>query len=169
MIVYFGLAFKLVELYKKNNNACVFGACSSAGVRRRWFFQVSHIFLFLFFLSFFYNSFFFSFRGIAAFFRPLIRLFQGSAISKSADVLRKVANKPIAKKLIKQTKKEIGKTALNVVSDILDGSHNKNTLKNHGLSTLKNIGTSVLKNPKKERKFGSKDKRGKKRKRTVFD
>ena len=168
MIVYFGLAFKLVELYKKNNNACVFGACSSAGVRRRWFFQVSHIFLFLFFLSFFYNS-FFSFRGIAAFFRPLIRLFQGSAISKSADVLRKVANKPIAKKLIKQTKKEIGKTALNVVSDILDGSHNKNTLKNHGLSTLKNIGTSVLKNPKKERKFGSKDKRGKKRKRTVFD
>ena len=90
-------------------------------------------------------------------------------VSKSADVLRKVAKKPIAKKLINQTKKELGKTAMNVVSDILDGSHNKNTLKNHGLSALKNIGTSVLKNPKKERKSTSKDKRGKKRKRSVFD
>ena len=109
------------------------------------------------------------FRGIAAFFRPLIRLFQSPAVSKSADVLRKVAKKPIAKKLINQTKKELGKTAMNVVSDILDGSHNKNTLKNHGLSALKNIGTSVLKNPKKERKSTSKDKRGKKRKRSVFD
>ena len=58
---------------------------------------------------------------------------------------------------------------MNVVSDILDGSHNKSTFKNHGLSALKNIGTSVLKNPKKERKSASKDKRGKKRKRSVFD
>ena len=85
------------------------------------------------------------FKGITALFKPLIRLFTGTAAKKSADVLRKIAVKPIAKTLLKQSKKELGKTAANVVSDVLQGGDIKESLKKNGVKAVKNIGTASLK------------------------
>lgn len=109
------------------------------------------------------------FKGLAALFRPLINLFRTPAVGKSIDILRKVSKKPIAKKLISQTKKELGKTAINVANDIIEGSSVKKSLKNHGLKALKNIGSEVLKKQSKVKKTDQKHKRGKKRKRSIFD
>ena len=109
------------------------------------------------------------FKGIAALFRPLINLFRTPAVTKSVDILRKVAKKPIAKKLISQAKKELGKTAVNVANDMLEGSSVKNSLKNHSLTALKNIGSEVLKKSPKSKKTVKKLKSGKKRKRSIFD
>jgi predicted HAD superfamily phosphohydrolase YqeG len=96
----------------------------------------------------------------------LIRLFRGPAVAKSVDVLRKVAQKPIAKKLIHQAKKELGKTAANVLADVMDGENIKTSVKKHGISALKNIATAPLKKPKKNK---TKSSRGNKRKRSIFD
>ena len=115
------------------------------------------------------------FKGITALFKPLIRLFTGSTARKSVDILRKVAAKPIAKTLIKSSKKELGKTALNVVSDILEGDNLKESLKKNGSSAVKNIATASLKKALENAKKPSKNtptvlkSSKKKRKRTIFD
>ena len=84
------------------------------------------------------------FKGITALFKPLIRLFTGPVAKKSVDVLRKVAVKPIAKTFLKQSKKELGKMAANVVSDILQGENLQDSIKKNGKSALKNIGRASL-------------------------
>ena len=108
------------------------------------------------------------FKGLISLFRPLIRLFKGPAVTKTVDVLRKVAQKPIVKKAANSAKKELGRTAVKVMSDVLDGENVKQATKKHSLKALQNIATVTLKSPvKKQRK--KKSLKTHKRKRSIFD
>ncbi len=105
------------------------------------------------------------FKGIFSLFKPLVRLFTGSTAKKTVNVLRKVSEKPIAKKIISQSKKELGRTTANVVHDLINGGEIKTSLKKHGLSALKNIASAPLKKTIKEKKIKKKSKKKSK----VFD
>lgn len=108
------------------------------------------------------------FKGLMSLFRPLIKLFKSPAMSKTADVLRKVAQKPIVKKASQHAKKELGRTAVKVMSDVLEGENIKQSTKKHSLNALKNIATATLKNPKEKQKI-KKSLKSRKRKRSIFD
>ena len=56
-------------------------------------------------------------RGLGAIFSPLINLFGKIPISKSVNVLRKIAKNPIMRKTAKHAKKQMVKSELNVVKD----------------------------------------------------
>lgn len=109
------------------------------------------------------------FKGIFNLFRPLVRLFTGSTAKKTVDVLRKVSEKPIAKKILKQSKKELGRTTANVVNDLINGGEIKTSLKKHGLSALKNIASAPLRTQTKDNKKSKKSKKTGKKKSKVYD
>ena len=117
-------------------------------------------------------------KGISSFFAPLVRLFTGnSSGAKAVNILKKVANHPIAKKSLKKVKKEFVKSAGNVVSDLLSGENLKQSVKSNSSRAIKNVGQASLKNIKaaltnntpKKKQTKKHKKKSSKRKRNIFD
>ena len=110
-------------------------------------------------------------KGLSALFAPLMRLFSRAPVSKAADMLRKVARNPIVKKSIKKAKKELAKSAANVVREVTSGEKNlKKSLQTESRRAAKKVGRATLKDIE-ERLVKSRHVKNtpSKRKRTIFD
>lgn len=108
-------------------------------------------------------------KGLSWIFKPLIRLFSGGGGGKVVNVLRKVASHPIAKKTLARSKKQLSKSALNVLSDISQGKNVSQSFKNRSKEAIKNVGKQSLKDIVPEVVKSVKKNSSLKRKRSIFD
>ncbi len=107
-------------------------------------------------------------RGLMGLFSPILRLFSRAPIAKSLATLRKVAKNPIVKRGLSRAKKEFGRSALNVLSDVAEGKNMKQSVKDNGKQSIKKVGAAVLNDLRGGKKKKSSES-SKKRKRTIFD